>query len=69
MFDLLITIYERFDSRSLWDDIRGYRCNLTDMGEKSLIYGYCTLLEAINIITICKKYTDNMSVSLENEQV
>lgn len=57
---VLVTIPGPIDSRELYEDIKRYGANVTDMGAKVLVYCKIDIREdAIEkILTSCNKYGD-----------
>ena len=53
-----VTIKGKIDSKELWDDIKGYDVNVTDLGEVTFVYGQATMYDSMFIIDICRKYGD-----------
>lgn len=68
---LWIEIKGEIDSPLLWSLIKGYGLNLTDLIDKSLVYGECSYSVASRVIAICARFGD-ISASIkrgdENEQ-
>lgn len=55
---LFITIKGPIDSLMLWSLIKEYKPNLTDLGEKVLIYGDFNITSATRIISCCALFGD-----------
>lgn len=53
---LFIEINGNIDSRSLWQLIERYKVNLTDLEDKSLVYGDVSSYDALEIIACCSLY-------------
>lgn len=53
-----VTIKGKIDSKELWEDIRRYDVNVTDMGEVTFVHGEASMCDLILIISICRKYGD-----------
>lgn len=53
-----VTIKDKIDSKELWDDIKGYDVNVTDMGEVTFVHGKTSMYDSMFIIDICRKYGD-----------
>lgn len=65
---IFVQIIGKIDSKSLWEIVEPFGMNLTDMGEKSLVYGDCELEEAKEIVFFCSLYGDTMTeISLKAE--
>ena len=67
MFYLWIEMDELLDSKALWAEIVGFQINLTDLIDKSYLYGSCTIDEALAIISLCEKYAHPIAISLTPE--
>lgn len=57
---VLITIKGKIDSKELYEDLKQYGLNVTDMGEKTLIYAKIDIRDNTieKILAICNKYGD-----------
>lgn len=55
------TINGKIDSRELWDDIKNYDVNVTDLGEVTYVYGQVSMYDSLFVIDICRKYGDTIS--------
>lgn len=55
------TINGKIDSRELWDDIKDYDVNVTDLGEVTYVYGQVSMYDSLFVIDICRKYGDTIS--------
>ena len=55
------TIKGKIDSRELWDDIKDYDVNVTDLGEVTYVYGQVSMYDSLFVIDICRKYGDTIS--------
>ena len=55
---LWIEIKGEIDSPLLWSLIKGYGLNLTDLIDKSLVYGECSYSVANRVIAICARFGD-----------
>ena len=53
-----VTIKGKIDSKELWNDIKGYDVNVTDLGEVTFVYGQASMYDTMFIIDICRKYGD-----------
>ena len=53
-----VTINGKIDSKALWEDIKEYDVNVTDLGEVTFVYGECSMYHAMFIADICRKYGD-----------
>ena len=53
-----VTIKGRIDSKELWNDVKGYDVNVTDMVEFTSVYGKVSMYDSMFIIDICRKYGD-----------
>ena len=69
MFNLWIKTEDLTDSRALYTEIEEFKINLTDLIDYSLIYGDCTLDDALTVISLTEKYSRILSISLQKEQV
>ena len=69
MFNLWIKTEELTDSLALYAEIEEFKINLTDLIDYSLIYGDCTLEDALTVISLTEKYSHILSISLQKEQV
>ena len=69
MFTLWIKTEDLTDSRALYAEIEEFKMNLTDLIDYSLIYGDCTLEDALTVISLTDKYSHILSISLQKEQV
>lgn len=58
MVYLNVTINGKIDSKELWNDIKGYDVNVTDLGEVTFVYGQVSMYDSMFIIDICRKYGD-----------
>lgn len=56
MYHIFIEIKGNIDSFKLWDAIKGYKLNLTDLGEINLIYGEIALQYIGELISLCASY-------------
>lgn len=55
------TINGKIDSRELWDDIKDYDVNVTDLGKVTYVYGQLSMYDSLFVIDICRKYGDTIS--------
>lgn len=57
MYDIFITIIDKTDSRALYEELKPYNLNVTDLGSTTYVYGRVAT-EAMfdNILAICEKY-------------
>ena len=69
MFTLWIKTEDLTDSRALYAEIEEFKINLTDLIDYSLIYGDCTIEDALTVISLTEKYSHILSISLQKEQV
>ena len=53
-----VMIQGQIDSKSLWEDVKGYDVNVTDMVEFTSVYGKVSMYDSMFIIDICRKYGD-----------
>lgn len=53
-----VTIQGQIDSKSLWEDVKDYDVNVTDMIEFTAVYGKVSMYDSMFIIDICRKYGD-----------
>lgn len=53
-----IEIKGEIDSRSLWEQIRSYNVNLTEVIEKTWVYGEAPVSSVGEIISICAQFGD-----------
>lgn len=53
-----VMIQGQIDSKSLWEDVKGYDVNVTDMNEFTSVYGKVSMYDSMFIIDICRKYGD-----------
>lgn len=51
-----VTINGKIDSKELWEDVKGYDINVTDLGEVTFVYGEVSMFDSLIIISICRKY-------------
>ena len=50
---LYIEIQGEVDSLMLWEIIKQYDLNLTDLGKLTMVYGYCSYFNAGKIVSRC----------------
>ena len=55
---VFITIRGKIDSIELYEVLKGYGMNVTDLIDKTLVYATCSLEDAISVIEICSAYGD-----------
>lgn len=67
MYILWIKTEDLADSKALYQEIEAYKINLTDLIDYSLIYGDCTLEDALTIISLTEKYSHIITISLTQE--
>ena len=67
MYTLWIKTEDLADSKALYQEIKDYKINLTDLIDYSLIYGDCTLEDALTIISLTEKYSHIITISLTQE--
>lgn len=53
-----VTIQGKIDSKSLWEDVKDYDVNVTDMIQFTAVYGKVSMYDSMFIIDICRKYGD-----------
>ena len=53
-----VTIKGQIDSKALWDDVKDYDVNVTDMIQFTAVYGKVSMYDSMFIIDICRKYGD-----------
>jgi hypothetical protein len=53
-----VTINGKIDSKELWEDVKCYDINVTDLGEVTFVYGEVSMFDSLIIISICRKYGD-----------
>lgn len=53
-----VTIQGQIDSKSLWEDVKDYDINVTDMIQFTAVYGKVSMYDSMFIIDICRKYGD-----------
>lgn len=53
-----VTIQGQIDSKSLWEDVKDYDVNVTDMIQFTSVYGKVSMYDSMFIIDICRKYGD-----------
>lgn len=58
---VFVQIIGPINSRELWGLVEPFGMNLTDMGEKILVYGECYLETASRVIFHCALYGDVMA--------
>ena len=58
MVYLNVTINGKVDSKELWEDVKGYDVNVTDMEMFTAVYGKVSMYDSMFIIDICRKYGD-----------
>ena len=58
MVYLSVTIAGKVDSKELWEDVKRYDVNVTDMVEFTSVYGKVSMYDSMFIIDICRKYGD-----------
>lgn len=58
MVYVTVTIQGKIDSKKLWDEVKGYDVNVTDLNEFTSVYGKTTMYDSMFIIDICRKYGD-----------
>lgn len=56
MFNIVIKIDGKIDSRKLWSQLKDYGVNLTDLGDYSLIYGDVNFVTLIGIMGFCSAF-------------
>lgn len=53
-----VTIQGKIDSKKLWEEVKGYDINVTDLNEFTTVYGKVSMYDSMFIIDICRKYGD-----------
>lgn len=53
-----VKIEGKIDSKALWNDVKGYDVNVTDLNEFTSVYGKVSMYDSMFIIDICRKYGD-----------
>lgn len=53
-----ITIQGKIDSKKLWEEVKGYDINVTDLESFTTVHGKCSMYDSMFIIDICRKYGD-----------
>lgn len=53
---LWVNIYGAENARELWDKIKPYDVNLTEVGDTSYVYGEVTMETAVKIIGYCEQH-------------
>lgn len=53
-----ITITGKIDSKALWEDIKSYDVNVTDLGDVTFVHGEASMYDTMFIVDICRKYGD-----------
>jgi len=53
-----VQINGKIDSNELWNDVKRYDINVTDLGEMTMVYGKVSMYDSMFIIDICRKYGD-----------
>ena len=53
-----VTIQGQIDSKALWEDVKDYDVNVTDMIQFTAVYGKVSMYDSMFIIDICRKYGD-----------
>lgn len=56
MKHLCATIKGPFDSKKLWSLISKYNVNLTDLGDKVLVYGDVNIHDAADVLAFCSLF-------------
>lgn len=58
--NMVVTINGNIDSASLYEDLKDYHVNVSDIISKTYVYGVVDLIDPCveNIIQICHKYGD-----------
>jgi hypothetical protein len=51
-----VTIKGKIDSKELWEDIKRYNVNVTEVGEVTFVHGEASMYDSMFIIDICRKY-------------
>lgn len=55
---LNIEIKGAIDSKKLWEEIRQYGVNVTDLEKYTLVHGEVSMYDSMFVIDICRKYGD-----------
>lgn len=58
MKHLYAVIKGPFDSKKLWSLISKYNVNLTDLGDKVLVYGDLDIRDATDVLAFCSLFGD-----------
>ena len=56
MASLMVEVKGPFDSKKLWGLIEKYGVNLTDLGDKVLVYGDLDVKESTVVISCCSMF-------------
>lgn len=61
---VLVTIPGAIDSKELYEDIKQFGCNVTDLGDKTLVYATIDIRNSAieYIMTACHKYNPDCEV-------
>ena len=51
-----VTIKGKINSKELWEDIKRYNVNVTEVGEVTFVHGEASMYDSMFIIDICRKY-------------
>ena len=69
LYVLNIELHDLKDSNALWQEIKDFGVNLTDLITVSYVHGFCNLEDAQVIILLCEKYAHCTNLYLKKEQV
>ena len=58
MVYLNIKINGKIDSKKLWEEVKEYDINVTDLESFTSVYGKCSMYDSMFVIDICRKYGD-----------
>lgn len=53
-----VTINGKIDSKKLWEEVKCYDINVTDLEAFTTVHGKCSMYDSMFIIDICRKYGD-----------
>lgn len=69
--NVFISIPGKIDSKSLYKELEHYHVNVSDLGEKTLVYTTVDLTEPFieYIIQACYKYSINGNIKVDLERV
>lgn len=58
MVYLNVTIKGKIESKDLWEDVKEYNVNVTDLIAFTVVHGEVSMYDSMFIIDICRKYGD-----------